>query len=73
MADYSKFPKKPKREISPFKCEIPDEQLQKMKQLIELTPIAPKTFENLREDGQYGVTRDWLIKAKKFWTTDYNW
>jgi microsomal epoxide hydrolase len=73
MADYSKLPSDTKLDLTPFKSHIPDSKLQKLRQLIELSPIAPPTFENLREDGQYGVTRDWLMTAQKYWSTGYNW
>ena len=73
MVDYGNLPAGAKAKITPFKSEIPDKDLEKLKQLIEIAPIALPTFENLREDGQYGVTRKWLIDAQKYWANEYNW
>jgi microsomal epoxide hydrolase len=73
MGDYSKLPPSTKLQFTPFKSKISDEQLQKLKQLIELSPIAPPTFENLQEDGQYGVTRKWLMDAQRYWANEYSW
>ena len=73
MADYSSLPPNAKLQFTPFESHIPDDQLKKLEQLIELSPIAPPTFENLREDGHYGITRKWLMDAQKYWANDYNW
>ena len=73
MADYSKLPPNTKAKVTPFEAKIPDEKLKKLRQLVEIAPIAPPTCENLREDRQYGVTRDWLMTAQKYWASGYNW
>ena len=73
MADYSKLPPNTKANFTPFKSDIPDQKLKQLRKLLEIAPIAPPTFENLREDGQYGVTRDWLMTAQKYWSTGYQW
>ena len=73
MADFSKLPSGAKLEFKPFKSEISQVNIDTMKHLIQLSPIAPETFENLRTDGQYGITRKWLSEAKDYWQTKYDW
>jgi microsomal epoxide hydrolase len=55
----------------PFTAQASDEQLNSMKQLIELSPIGPITFENQVADAKdlkgFGITREWLLDAKKEW------
>lgn len=74
MADFSKLPSGAKLEFKPFKSEVSSVDIDTLKHLIQLSPIAPETYENTkRDDGQYGVTRKWLSDAKQYWSTEYNW
>ena len=73
MSNFGKLPRGAKLDFKPFKSEISQVNIDTLKHLVQLSPIAPETFENLREDGQYGITRKWLSDAKDYWSTDYNW
>ena len=73
MSDFSKLPSGARSDIKPFQSAISQVQLDTLKYLIQVSPIAPETFENLREDRQYGVTRKWLSDAKQYWSTEYDW
>lgn len=73
MADYSKIPAGATLDAKPFKAHIDEEKLQHMKQLLELSPVAPPVFENTNAGRMYGMERSWLENAKKFWLNRFNW
>jgi microsomal epoxide hydrolase len=56
-----------------FNLHISEEKLSEFKQLVKLSPIGPATYENAFEDRRYGVTRSWLVNAKKTWEKDFDW
>lgn len=56
-----------------FAAHVPDEQLKDFQQLLKLSKIGPKTYENLKEDRSFGITREWLENTKKHWETAYDW
>ena len=71
---YAKFPSNTTLSPSTFKAHVPDKQLSDFKSLLDLSPIGPETYENTsRTDGQYGITRKWLIETKDFWPHQYDW
>ena len=67
MADYSKVPTSVKLQVKPFKAHVDEQKLQHMKDLLKLSPIGPAVFENTNAGRKYGMKRDWLEKAKKYW------
>ena len=73
MSDYDNIPSKATIKLNKFSSKIPDSDLEKLKQLIDLSPIGPETYENLREDGVYGVSRKWLIETRDHWSSKYDW
>ncbi|KAL3417497.1 putative epoxide hydrolase [Phlyctema vagabunda] len=73
---YTKLPKAASTQPTPFKAAVPQEQLDEFKQLLKLSKIGPPTYENLTAEtrnGKFGLTREWLINAKKEWETEFNW
>lgn len=58
----------------PFNLRVPDEDLSHFKALLQLSKIAPPTYENLK-GGKHalGLTRDWLASAKTAWLHDFDW
>lgn len=50
-----------------FTLRVPEQELEEFKQLLKLSKIGPETWYNRQEGGQFGVTREWLIKAKDAW------
>lgn len=56
---------------NPFTLSIPESDLSMFRKLLELSEIVPETWENKQE--KFGVTRDWLIKAKRTWLDDFDW
>ena len=57
----------------PFTVSIPKTQLDELRTLIELSKLAPHTYENSQIDARYGVTSDWLITMKDLWLRSYKW
>jgi hypothetical protein len=55
-----------------FYATIPQIKLDKMKKLIELSPIPPPFYEGT--SPEFGVTRKWMSEAKALWVSkEYNW
>ena len=73
MANYDNIPSSATLKLIKFQSSVPDSEISKLKQLVELSPIAPPTYENLREDGVYGVSRKWLLEAQDYWAHKYDW
>lgn len=57
----------------PFTFKASDDELARLRNLIELSPIGPSTYENEKDDGSYGLSRSWLIKAKDAWLNSFDW
>jgi len=73
MSNYANLPAKAALDIKPFKAHVDDEKLRHFEKLLELSPIAPPTFENTNAGRRYGLKRDWLENAKNVWLNDFNW
>lgn len=70
---FGTLPSTAKISPTPFTVSIPKTQLDELKTLIELSKLAPHTYENLQIDARYGVTTDWLITMKDLWLRSYKW
>lgn len=73
MAGYDKLPAKAIGHFEKFKVHISEEKLSQFKDLIRLSPVGPLTYENKLEDREFGVSRSWLVDAKKTWETTFDW
>ncbi|KAK5193470.1 hypothetical protein LTR92_006839 [Exophiala xenobiotica] len=73
MAGYDRIPQAARLRPEPFQLKISDEQLTRFKNILRLSPLAPRTYENLQEDGRFGVTYEWISKAKDHWENKYDW
>lgn len=60
-----------------FQLHVPDSEIADFRTLLELSKLAPETYENRvssREGGQYfGITRGWLAEAKQAWLHQFDW
>jgi microsomal epoxide hydrolase len=63
----------PPATAKPFTLNIPDSDLLACRQLLSLSPLGPKTFENTQDKENYGVSYDWMSKAKDYWLNTYSW
>jgi microsomal epoxide hydrolase len=73
MASYETIPAAAALRPQKYHLEIPDQDVSDFKELLRLSRLAPKTYENLQSDGKYGVTHEWMSKAKEYWLTKYDW
>ena len=72
MANYGQLPAKVLKKPETFKIEIPDKEIDYLKQLLKLSRLPSPTYESLQEDGRYGVSHKWMTEAKKAWE-NFNW
>ncbi|KAF2025722.1 alpha/beta-hydrolase [Setomelanomma holmii] len=73
---YGTVPAGVKQQPEPFELHIDEQKLQDLKTLLRLGPVAKETYENLQDDGshgKFGVSRKWIIDAKKYWETEFDW
>ena len=56
-----------------FTLNIPEKDISEWKQLLELSKIAPDTWEGRQEDGRFGASRQWLIDTKDYWLNKFDW
>ncbi|ETI28018.1 hypothetical protein G647_00467 [Cladophialophora carrionii CBS 160.54] len=61
--------------IERWKVDIPQRDLDTLATLVKLAPLAPPTFENSLpgQNRRLGLPRDWLLAAKKYWETEFDW
>jgi microsomal epoxide hydrolase len=65
-----------KQQPTPFELRVEDQKLQDLKTLLRLSPVAKETYENLQDDGshgKFGVSRNWIVEAKKYWEEEFDW
>ncbi|KAI8263991.1 putative epoxide hydrolase [Colletotrichum sp. SAR11_239] len=55
MSDYAQPPHTPTLNISPFRLSTPPEELQELRDLVRLSKLGPRTYENSSAGGKYGV------------------
>ena len=74
---FHTLPNEPTIPLKPFKADIPQSVLDDLKRRIEDTPEIRDTYENLnraeKEGEDLGVKKDWLNKAIKEWTGEFDW
>jgi microsomal epoxide hydrolase len=73
---FGTVPAGAKQQPTPFELHVEEQKLQDLKTLLKLSPVAKETYENLKDDGshgQLGVSRKWVVDAKKYWEEDFDW
>lgn len=73
MSAHQKLPYDASIEVSDFAVHTPEKDLQSLAELLRLSKLGPKTYENTRADGEYGVTYEWMSKATEYWQSDFDW
>jgi microsomal epoxide hydrolase len=73
MGEYDSIPTTATGNFEQFKVQIPAEKVSQLKDLVRLSPIGPVTYENQLEDRRFGISRSWLVDAKKNWETTFDW
>ncbi|KAK5080421.1 hypothetical protein LTR70_008853 [Exophiala xenobiotica] len=72
---YDSIPSKATLRPETFTAHVSDQELDDFKQLLKLSKLGPKTYENQNNnDERYlGIKREWLADAKSHWETKYDW
>ncbi|KAJ5924110.1 epoxide hydrolase [Penicillium verhagenii] len=73
MAAKFNLPPKNPANLRPFEFHIPESEAVGFKTLLKLSKIGPATWWNQQNNSQFGVSREWLIKAKETWLTSFDW
>ncbi|GME45096.1 hypothetical protein CUC08_Gglean000246 [Neofusicoccum parvum] len=59
--------------LSPFKISVSEEEILRLKKLLELSTVAAPNWENSKADANFGVSHNWLTNAVQHWQQSYNW
>lgn len=70
---YSTLPSGATLKPAPFRVNVPEPDLSDFKQLLRLSKVGPKTYENLLTDRVFGLNHEWFSTTKTYWETSYNW
>ena len=73
MEAYGALPPGASPKVEKFTVHVPDEDLSAFKELLRLSKLGPKTYENLQSDGRFGVTYEWMQQAKDYWEKKFDW
>lgn len=77
MPPFAQLPQAATLKPKPFTAHVSDAGLKDFHQLLKLSRLGPKTFENLTADVKdyrhFGLSRQWLADAKEHWETKYDW
>jgi microsomal epoxide hydrolase len=63
----------PPSSAKPFTLNVSDQDISEWRQLLQLSKLAPDTWEGRQEDRRFGVPRKWLQEAKDYWLNKYDW
>lgn len=72
-SNFNVFPDTVRGNPSPFNFHVPEKSLNEFRELLRLSKIGPATWWNQNQDSYFGVSREWLIKAKETWLTTFDW
>ncbi|KIX94634.1 uncharacterized protein Z520_09680 [Fonsecaea multimorphosa CBS 102226] len=72
---FGDLPSNAAANIVSFDLHIPTSDVDHMRNLLKLTPVASPVYENSLPDGgrHLGLRRDWLVEAKRVWETEFDW
>ncbi|KLU82865.1 hypothetical protein MAPG_01933, partial [Magnaporthiopsis poae ATCC 64411] len=61
--------------VVPYDINIASDKVQRMRKLVELSPVPTPCYENSPPGGsrKFGLRRDWFSAAKKRWETHFDW
>ncbi|KAF5628519.1 epoxide hydrolase [Fusarium sp. NRRL 25303] len=57
----------------PFTLCVSEEEYSQLRELLRLSRIGPKTWENQHQDGRYGIPHQWLTSTKNYWLNKFDW
>ncbi|KAF4313285.1 Alpha/beta hydrolase fold-1 [Botryosphaeria dothidea] len=59
--------------LSQFNVAIPEEDVQNLKTLLKILPIAAANYENSQNDRRFGSPRQWLVESVAYWQNKFDW
>lgn len=59
--------------LSQFNVAIPEEDVQNLKTLLKILPIAAANYENSQNDRRFGSPRQWLVESVDYWQNKFDW
>uniref|UniRef100_L2GI74 Epoxide hydrolase, putative n=1 Tax=Colletotrichum fructicola (strain Nara gc5) TaxID=1213859 RepID=L2GI74_COLFN len=68
MVSYTQFT----LETRAFRLSTPPEALQELRDLVRLSKLGPRTYENSYAGGKYGVEYEWMAEAKERWAEGFD-
>ena len=63
----------PPDSAKPFTLNVSDQDISEWRQLLQVSKLAPETYEGRQEDRRFGVSRKWLSDAKDYLLNKYDW
>lgn len=73
MEGYTSIPPAAKLRPEKYHLKIPDQDVSDLRELLRLSKLAPKTYENVQTETNFGVTHEWMSKVKEYWLNQYDW
>lgn len=70
---FSRVPAGASQKPASFELHIDEQKLRDFKTLLKLSPVAKEAYENVREDGDFGVSHKWMSDAKEYWQNSFDW
>jgi len=57
----------------PFTLAVSAQDYSEWRQLLQLSKLAPDTWEGQQQDRRFGPSRTWLSDAKDYWLNTFDW
>lgn len=73
MEAFATVPKDATLKVKPYRVSVPESKVAEFKQLLKLSKLGPKTYENQQQDTRFGVTWKFMSETKKYWEDEYDW
>lgn len=70
---YQTLPHKATLSPTKFTAHATDDAIKQLRQLVELSPLGPRTYENTTTDQYLGIKYEWMAQAKERWAGGYDW
>ena len=70
---FNLLPSNTPGKAEPFAFHVSEEELVEFRDLLKLSKIGPATWWNQQKPPEFGVSLEWLSKAKETWLTSFDW
>lgn len=76
FAGFATPPKGIPKSPTPFTFGIPQDEEARLLELVKTAEVGAPSYYNTHADaatGTFGLSRDWLVKAREHWLNDFDW